>query len=202
MERKFEFPDGATPLFDHSGLIPSWVLDIRDLNRVEGENIISAQRKYFRNPVKTPKKWFNSKELKLIHKEMFGNVWEWAGVYRKSVTSIGIQPGYISRQLEEFCLEVAFWFEHPVDFTFLEMSARVHHRLVFIHPFENGNGRFSRLVADRFLFSCRRPFPSWPNQINREGGERKEYINSLKEADMGNYEPLILFMKKLGAQEI
>jgi fido (protein-threonine AMPylation protein) len=86
---------------------------------------------------------------------MFGSVWGWAGDYRKSITSIGLSPVMIPSQLAEFCFEVLAWFHNPVELTFVEIAARIHHRLVFIHPFENGNGRFSRLIADRFLLALR-----------------------------------------------
>lgn len=56
--RRFEFPEGATPIGDCSGLIPNWVHNLNDLNRVEAENIAHAQRKYLRTPVTDPKKWF------------------------------------------------------------------------------------------------------------------------------------------------
>lgn len=89
--------------------------------------------------------------------------------------------------------------QSPVELTFVEMAARIHHRLVFIHPFENGNGRFSRLIADRFLIAFKCPHPIWPNHLKQEGIVRKDYIKTLKNADRGDYEPLIDFMKKLGA---
>ena len=38
-----EFPEGATPIDDCSGLIPVWVHHLNDLNRVEAENILNAQ---------------------------------------------------------------------------------------------------------------------------------------------------------------
>lgn len=56
---------------------------------------MSAQRKYLQGVVSDPKKWFQAKELKAIHQAMFGTVWKWAGVYRKSITSIGISPSLI-----------------------------------------------------------------------------------------------------------
>lgn len=201
MPKRFEFPEGATPIDDCSGLIPLWVHHLNDLNRVEAENIMNAQRKYLRGTGGNPKKWFQVKELKTIHQAMFGNVWKWAGQYRKSKTSIGINPSLIPTQLAELCLEVCSWFQYPVELTFVEMAARVHHRLVFIHPFENGNGRFSRLIADRFLLSFRCRYPVWPSHLNQEGIVRKDYINTLKNADKGDYAPLVEFMKKLGASD-
>lgn len=201
MPERFEFPEGATPIGDCSGLIPLWVHHLNDLNRVEAENIMNAQRKYLRGKVADPKNWFQVKELKAIHQAMFGNVWEWAGVYRKSITSIGINPSLIPTQLAELCLEVSSWSQYPVELTFVEMAARVHHGLVFIHPFENGNGRFSRLIADRFLLAFRCQYPVWPSHLNQEGVVRKDYIKTLKSADKGDYAPLVDFMKKLGASD-
>jgi Fic-DOC domain mobile mystery protein B len=201
MAKYFEFPEGATPLSDCSGLIPTWIHTLSDLNRVEAENILNAQLKFLTGTVDHPQKWFQAKELIKIHKTMFDKVWDWAGLYRKSKTSIGIAPSLIPSQLAEFCHEVISWFLHPVELTFLEMSAKIHHKLVFIHPFENGNGRFSRLVADRFLLALKCSQPMWPNNLNQQGMVRKDYIQTLKSADQGDYEPLIDFIKKLGANE-
>jgi Fic-DOC domain mobile mystery protein B len=201
MIQRFEFPEGATPILDCSGLIPIWVHHCSDLNRVEAENIMKAQRKFLRGAIDPPQNWFRVDELQNIHREMFKNVWEWAGKYRKSMTSIGIKPNLIPIQLGEFCLEVLSWFQYPTELTFVEMAARVHHRLVSIHPFENGNGRFSRLIADRFLLACRCLHPIWPAQLNREGVARKDYIQTLKSADQGDYVPLIELMKKLGGSD-
>ncbi|MBI3236938.1 MAG: Fic family protein [Chlamydiales bacterium] len=106
-----------------------------------------------------------------------------------------------SAQLAELCLDVSFWLQNPVELTFVEMAAITHHRLVSIHPFENGNGRFSRLVADRFLLAFRCPHPIWPNHLNQDGAPRKMYIQTLKDADRGDYTPLIGLMKKLGARD-
>lgn len=201
MAEHFEFLEGATPIDDCTGLIPHWVQNLHDLNRVEAENILDAQRKYFQGRVMDPKNWFHIKELKAIHQTMFGKVWEWAGKYRKSITSIGVNPSLISTQLSELCAGVASWLECPVELTFVEMSARIHHQLVFIHPFENGNGRFSRLVADRFLLALKCQCPQWPIHLNEEGIVRSDYIKTLKSADKGDYAPLINFMKKLGASD-
>lgn len=201
MPERFEFPEGATPIGDCSGLIPLWVHHLHDLNRVEAENILNAQGKYLQGIIGDPQTWFQVKKLKAIHQAMFGNVWEWAGVYRKSITSIGISPSLIPIQFAELCLEVSSWSQYPVELTFVEMAARIHHRLVFIHPFENGNGRFSRLIADRFLLAFRCQHPIWPSHLNQEGIVRKDYIKTLKSADKGDYVPLVDFMKKLGASD-
>lgn len=198
---KFSLLEGATPIPDISGLRPMWVQNMEDLNRVEAENIMEAQGKFLRSSVDDPKNWFTTTVLRKIHREMFGNVWDWAGRYRKSQTSVGITPSLIPSQLAIFCGEVQSWSQHGVELTFLEMAARVHHRLVLIHPFENGNGRFSRLVADRVLLSWKCPHPIWPSNLGNKCDERKIYIHALKVADKGDYDPLLNFMKSCGARD-
>ncbi|HLB53273.1 MAG TPA: mobile mystery protein B [Chlamydiales bacterium] len=198
---RFEFPEGATPLSDSSDLLIDWVQNMEDLNRVEAENIAQAQLKYLRRPINDPSSWFRYSELQTIHRAMFGKVWDWAGKPRKSVTSIGITPGLISVRMAEFCEEVTSWSKEPIELTFLEKSARVHHCLVQIHPFENGNGRFSRLVADRCLLSWKCPHPTWPDNLYRKGITRQQYIESLKAADKYDYRLLVAMMKDLGAAD-
>ncbi len=196
----FDYPIGATPLNDYSGLIPKTVLTQHDLNRVEAENIFEAQRKYLFGKIASPKYWFNIPTLKTIHKAMFCDVWQWAGEFRKSVTSIGIEPYKISYQLGELCADVDAWVHNCDGLTILEQAARIHHRLVLIHPFENGNGRFSRLIADRYLLAFNCKHPEWP-YLEDNGGIRSEYIASLKAADQGDYEPLLALMHRFGAHE-
>ena len=197
----FQFTEGATPLPDCSGLLLPWVQTMSDLNRVEAENISPAQRKYLRPSSRDISSWFHYQEFQTIHRSMFDKVWEWAGKQRKSKTSIGVEPGLIPARIAELCAQVASWSTDPVELTFLEKSARIHHSLVHIHLFENGNGRFSRLVADRCLLSWKCPHPIWPDNLNFEGAARKLYIQTLKAADKGDYEPLVSLMKDLGAAD-
>lgn len=198
MKIQFDYPEGATPIQDYSCLKLAWIQTQKDLNRAEAENIAAAQKKYLSKPVHSPVKWFEPTSLKKIHKDMYGNVWDWAGEYRKEITSIGIKPFMIPSQLAELCSEVKYWLTDPVELTFLEQAARIHHKLVFIHPFENGNGRFSRLIADRYLMFWGCQHPQWPVELQKNGSSRSEYIKSLKCADQGDYNPLITFIQNLG----
>jgi Fic family protein len=45
-----------------------------------------------------------------------------------------------------FVLDIQAW-EIKTDLL-LEQAMRIHHRTVNIHPFENGNGRWSRMLAN------------------------------------------------------
>lgn len=201
MDIKFEYPEGATPIDDISGLKISWVKTQKDLNRVEGENIAKATYKYLMKNVSIPQLWFKVTELKKIHKEMFFDVWDWAGNFRTNQTNLGVKPYMIYNFLNELCLDVLYWGEDRCELTFIEQAARVHYKLVSIHPFQNGNGRFSRLVSDRYLKAWKCQFPIWPIELQNDGNLREQYISSLKSADKGDYDALIHFMKTCGAKE-
>lgn len=194
---KFSTPEGATPIDDISGLKLTWVKTQEDLNHVEVENIATAASKYLLKSVSAPQEWFNIPFLQKIHNEMFGDVWDWAGKFRTTQTCPGINPSQIQQALAQLCGDVMFWCIEKNDLSLIEQAVIIHHRLVFIHPYSNGNGRFARLVSDRYLKSFKHPFPSWPIDLDRDGKRRKDYIAALREADKGDFEPLVLYVKEI-----
>jgi fido (protein-threonine AMPylation protein) len=89
-----------------------------------------------------------------------------------------------------------YWLETNA-FPFEEIAVRVHHKLVWIHPFPNGNGRHARLIADLLMHYEKRPSLTWGGaSIDVEGVTRRQYLLALREADKGNFEPLIEFAKQ------
>jgi len=201
MNMNFENIEGATPIDDISELKPKWVITQEDLNLVESENISKAINKYLTRKISLPNRWFTIPFLQKIHRDMFGDVWSWAGSFRRTHTIPGVLPYRIRNDLERLCIEVKFWESESVELTLLEQAARIHHQLVFIHPFQNGNGRFSRLIADRFLKAWKYPIPHWPVDLGNNGKHRSEYIRALKNADKGELELLICYMEKHGAKD-
>lgn len=199
---KFSYAEGATPIDDISGLKPSWVRTQNDLNQVEAENIFHATGKYLMKSVSQPQQWFNISSLQKIHHEMFSDVWSWAGKFRTTQTIPGVKPNLIHETMRNLCDDVRFWCRESCNLTRIEQAAIIHHRLVFIHPYPNGNGRFSRLVSDRYLKAMRCSFPNWPTDLNHDGKCRRKYIEALREADQGSFEPLILYMLEYGAREL
>lgn len=197
----FSYPEGATPIYDISGLKPPWVKTQQDLNIVEAENISRAIDKYLLKSIDLPQRWFNLSTLEKIHREMLLDVWEWAGKFRNTRTSIGIEPYQIRGALENLCSDVQFWCNEVCELTLVEQAARIHHQLVLIHPYPNGNGRFSRLVSDRYLKAWKCPFPTWPAELNKDGCCRKCYITALKEADAGDHGALVRYMIEYGAKD-
>lgn len=198
---KFECPEGATPIDDISGLKIAWVKTQADLNSVEAENISTAVEKYLLKSNRSHLEWFNLTSLQNIHKDMFCDVWDWAGLFRTTQTIPGVRPFQIASSLVDLCNDVLYWINTGAEITLVEQAARIHHRLVFIHPFQNGNGRFSRLVADRYLKTWMCPFPKWPVDIHRDSKIREQYIFSLKSADLGDYGQLVDFIKSCGGKD-
>jgi Fic-DOC domain mobile mystery protein B len=95
--------------------------------------------------------------------------------------------------------DAAYWHAHatfPPD----EIAVRLHHRLVAIHPFPNGNGRCTRLIADLYLASCGRDQLTWGGSDNLVGPSelRDRYLSALRSADHGDYGPLLRFARPEG----
>ena len=129
-----------------------------------------------------------------LHLRMYGDVWEWAGTQRQVDTNIGVPFSHIGVALRELFDDARYWLDHRT-YEPMEFAVRLHHRLVFIHPFPNGNGRLSRFYADLALT---RHFGL--NRLTWGGGEldgrdprRQDYIAALQAADDHAYRSLLAF---------
>lgn len=140
-------------------------------------------------------KIISEKFIKDLHKNMYKNVWKWAGKFRTSEKNIGVKSYIIATELKILLDDTLFWIEnktYPAD----EIAIRFKHRLVFIHCFPNGNGRHSRLMADIIMEKIFNLTPfSWGiYQVGVEKEQmRAEYINAVKAADNHDYQPLLHF---------
>jgi Fic family protein len=73
---------------------------------------------------------------------------------------------------------------------------RFHHKLVAIHPFPNGNGRWSRLAADMFALQLGQQHFAWARgSIVAVSETRQAYVGALKAADDGNMTLLLAFAR-------
>jgi Fic-DOC domain mobile mystery protein B len=125
---------------------------------------------------------------------MYGEVWTWAGKFRRSEKNLGIQWTQIGIELRRLLDDTSYWIDHgtyPPE----EIAIRFKHRIVSIHCFPNGNGRHSRLMADIIMESIfHKEIFSWHQSNMIKADEvRKAYISALKEADNGNIKPLLKF---------
>ncbi len=190
----FQADDEAnTPLTpeEREQLIPSYITLRHELNEAEQVNIGQALR------------WATSRKrdvldpdlLSTLHARMFGDVWRWAGQYRTTARNIGVDAYRIPMEVRQAVDDVRYWVEHetfPPD----EIAVRFSHRLVAIHPFPNGNGRFSRLVGDLLARRLGRPPFSWGRADLVDAGEtRARYVEALRAADAHDVRPLLLFAR-------
>jgi len=193
-----QYSYGATPLDpdEIAGLIHKHVTTRGELDHLEQANIedgliwLSKQKNLY---------ILSENYIKKLHVKLFGKVWKWAGVFRLSEKNIGVDPFKIVIDLRNLIDDTKYWIEHAV-YDPIEVAARFHHRLVFIHLFPNGNGRHARIMSDCILTKIYNEKPiNWSGgyEPHRMQERRKLYINVLRAADKGNYAPLLEFCGKL-----
>jgi len=189
----FEQADDATPLTpeEQRDLIPAHVAYRRELNEAEQENISRGQDWAFARR----RNLLTEKFVTDLHKQMLGDVWRWAGKFRRSERNLGIPFYGISVALRQLLDEAKAWIEYksyPPD----EIAVRFHHRLVHIHPFPNGNGRHARLMADLLVMSLGGERFTWGSaELQAVGDVRGRYIAALKAADNHDIGSLLVFAR-------
>lgn len=185
--------DAATPLDaeEREGLIPSYITLRRELNEAEQANILEAEIWAFARK----RDVLSESALNNLHKRMFGHVWKWAGQLRTTEKNIGAHPSRIAPDLRQLISDCQFQLEHgsyPPD----ELAARLHHRLVLIHPYPNGNGGHSRLAADLLVVAVGRPRFTWGSANLVDAGQtRQRYVDALRAADAHDIRPLLEFVR-------
>lgn len=185
--------DDATPFGDVSGLkLPNdKVYTLSEVYEKEAENIATATIKYLSQPPSKREAPFSYSWMMDLHDEMFGDVWDWAGKLRQIELSIGIKAYLVPMELKKLCDDIAYWDKNKT-FDVFETATRIHHRAVQIHPFQNGNGRWSRMLANIYLRQNGKMPVRWQEDLlAKENPKRSEYIEALKKADNHDYQDLI-----------
>lgn len=94
-------------------------------------------------------------------------------------------PGVISELMNKLIL---FWRKNERKLHPIELSALIHHRLVFIHPFVDGNGRVARTIMNLILLKH-----GYPLAVILKN-DRKKYYQYLSSADRENFAPFVNFV--------
>ena len=190
MTDPFHADDHATPLTpaEREGLIPTHVTLKGELNELEQKNIAAADVWAFGRKRDAMEEAF----LLALHKRMFGDVWRWAGEYRKTERNIGVAPHLIQPGVIQAIGDARSWVEHQ-SYPPSELAVRFHHRLVAVHPFPNGNGRWSRMAGDLVAVALGQPRFTWGSGNLQEGSIRERYVVAVKMADSHDFRPLIAF---------
>jgi Fic family protein len=132
---------------------------------------------------------FSQETIQHIHEIVTKGLLIDAGKYRTGnvrITGSSITPPRYTKiipLMDDYIRTIKNLKTHP-----LKKAAYIHHRLVWIHPFFDGNGRVVRLVTN--LFFMQHGYP--PVILKHE--KRKTYYNVLHQADNGNLSPLAEFI--------
>jgi Fic-DOC domain mobile mystery protein B len=194
-------PDDATPLSEEERkglLLP--VLNRAELNRVEAENINQAMswlffsRRRLRPESVTREAW-----LKQLHRRMYSQVWTWAGQYRTTERNLGVPFWQVRLDMRDLEADVHAWLADTggTRYGHDECAIRFGYRLVVIHPFPNGNGRWSRLAADALIVALGGSRFSWGGaSLTGATQLRRNYITALGAADAASdFGPLMTFAR-------
>lgn len=94
-------------------------------------------------------------------------------------------PSKVSDYLDEL---IEYVIQNPDKLDAILLATVFHHRLVWIHPFFDGNGRTARLAMNLLLMK-----DGYPPAIILKN-DRKKYYNALNMANKGDYQKLALMM--------
>jgi Fic family protein len=120
-----------------------------------------------------------------IHKIILKNISDIdAGHYRNAnvmiIGAVHLPPSAI--KIPKLMVEFLEWYyEHKSKLSVVELAGWVHYKMVYIHPFIDGNGRTARLLMNLILIQNGYP-PAVILNI-----DRKKYYRALKEADREQY---------------
>lgn len=122
--------------------------------------------------------------LRSIEDEFAGRIRN-GGVRISGANFIPPNANKVSDYLDEL---IDFVNTNPLGLNNIELATIFHHKLVWIHPFFDGNGRTVRLSMNLLLMRC-----GFPPAIILKN-DRKKYYEALNQANNGNYQKLILLM--------
>lgn len=198
MGLNLDYVEGQSVLTEEEreGLKITTISTHQELDEFEQRNIEEAIKWLFNKNI-TVDTLLTENFIKAVHFKMFSSVWSWAGTFRKSNKNIGrVDSSLVTTEIRKLLDDCCYWLENKT-FSDEEIAVRFSHRLVWIHPFPNGNGRHSRLMADIMMEHIfNKPYFSWGDKnIKSDQEARNEYLVALREADNGSFERLIKFVK-------
>lgn len=197
MALEIEYQEGQTPLDEEekAGLRIDTITTREELDEFEQLNIQKAVEWTIKNRW-SAKKIFTEDFMLALHAKMYGDVWTWAGNFRKSNKNIGVPYYQVATDLRLLLDDARYWHEnetYPPE----EIAIRFKHRIVAIHCFPNGNGRHSRLIADVIVANLyKSEVFSWgSSRLVKADDTRTNYISALRVADRGIINDLIKFAR-------
>ena len=140
---------------------------------------------------KLTKRSLRVQDILLLHQIIMKGIEKDAGRFRTAEIRIAgadftPPPAY---DVPHLITQLVDWYNmNPDELRPIELAAILHYKLVYIHPFHDGNGRVSRLLMNFALIRNGYPPASILNV------DRKKYYDVLKKADNGNLVPFVSFV--------
>lgn len=167
------------------------IVDPQEMDDVELSLLDTLQRKLL-DDVEADQR-FTAAELCDWHRQWLGTVYSWAGHYR----SVNLQKdGYpfaaaamipqLMRQFDEKILARHTPCSRMDNTRLIEALSLTHVEFILIHPFREGNGRLSRVLAT--LMALQAGLPMLRFALLSEN--RPEYFSAIQHGHAGNYEPI------------
>ena len=143
------------------------------------------------------KKSISQEIIQQIHEAVTRGILQNPGQYR--IGNVGITgsattpPSYLKiiRLMDEYIQDIQKLSLHPV-----KKAAFIHHELVRIHPFLDGNGRVARLLTNLFLM--KKGYP--PIVVKKT--DRKRYYHTLDKADHGDLSEFSNFVARAAYESL
>ena len=118
--------------------------------------------------------------LRDLHRQLYGDIWTWAGRWRSPEINLGVAPEQIAVDLRTTMDNIRYRWGNTKDWTARELGIAAHAEGVRVHPFTDGNGRATRLHADL----CSSP-PRIPPPISTTGTSTSGATSNCSETSIG-----------------
>lgn len=147
-----------------------------------------------------PERRLRFADIEAWHRRWLGNVYPWAGRVRQSVNLVkdgfmfapAVRLGALLEAFEARCLgRLTPCFDMSGD-ALARAIAEVHVELILIHPFREGNGRLSRLLADVMAVQggCGTlDYTAWDE-------EKSGYFAAIQHGMSGDYVPMTRLVRR------
>jgi fido (protein-threonine AMPylation protein) len=120
--------------------------------------------------------------VRTLHRWLYGPVWTWAGRFRRLEVSIGVAPEQVVTQLRTGMDGIRYRWEQVRDWDARRLGLAVHAEVARVHPFTDGNGRSSRLLAD-LVHLAAQPVDAPVDVLDWRLDDKRAYIRALRRYD-------------------
>lgn len=172
-----------------------YLTDKNLINEFEAKGIATAELFVFGLDSDLP---FSTQLLLAIHRVAFSELYDWAGKWRTTQVVVGqftpTEPTMVLQLMYQFIDNLNYKINNSTTSQeHLDCLTYAHYEFIRINPFNNGNGRTGRIIMNLIALK----FGYRPVELyHREGDSRKVYIDAMKLADKGNFEPLKTLIRK------